>query len=84
MMHEGRFYCGVHDPVKRQAKRDAKFLALDVASDAKNHNNIRAEAIRLARDAVVTAARNGVFGSPAWHLRIAEAIVALDAAEVAP
>ena len=42
MQHDGCFYCGVHDPVKAQAKRDAQ----DVKWRAER------EAARLARAAV--------------------------------
>ena len=49
-----------------------------------NSSRARAEAIRLARDGVVHAARGGAFGNPAWFKAIEDAIAALDAAEAAP
>jgi hypothetical protein len=56
MQHEGRHYCGRHDPVKsaaRQAAVDAKRRAEWAAEQRKRK---LADAVRLAADAVVKAA----------------------------
>jgi uncharacterized Zn finger protein (UPF0148 family) len=58
MQHEGKWYCGVHDPVKLAARRAAKsekshaeFIARLNAREKYNAD------IQAARDAVIDAAR---------------------------
>lgn len=33
---EGKWYCGIHDPIKRKAKRDASYAAYRAKWDAHN------------------------------------------------
>lgn len=64
MQHEGRHYCGRHDPAKAAARRaatDAKRSAEWAKEDRKRKLD---EAVRLAADAVVKAAREW---KAAWH-----------------
>ena len=88
MMHERRAYCGLHDPVKKDARWEALVTKNIAEQAARDRASERAEAIRLARDEVVEAARSwarmddipGIDTS----IALSEAVAALEAAEAAP
>ena len=62
--HDGKPYCHVHDPVKAAARREKANAKWNAKFDAKNRQRELADAVRLAADAVVQAAREW---KAAWH-----------------
>lgn len=79
----GKHYCGTHDPVAMQAKRDARSHAWDAkwAADA-----LRAQHINLladARSAVIAAARAACIDGSEWraHAPVREAVARLNELE---
>ena len=57
MEHEGKWYCGIHDPVKRAGKRAERDAAWEAKWNAERAAIRRAADLTAARAAVVEAAK---------------------------
>jgi len=79
----GKFYCGIHDPVAVQAKRDARNAKWDAQREASERQYERHARIRAARDAVVSMAQLAARQHATWD-DVARAVAALARAEAAP
>jgi uncharacterized Zn finger protein (UPF0148 family) len=79
----GKFYCGIHDPVAVRAKRDARNAKWDAQREASERQYERHARIRAARDAVVSMAQLAARQHATWD-DVARAVAALAFAERAP
>ena len=53
----GKWYCGVHDPARSEAKRKALLAKIDAERQSRNAAADREKAIATSTDAVIAAAR---------------------------
>jgi uncharacterized Zn finger protein (UPF0148 family) len=80
---DGKLYCGTHDPLAAQARRDATYAKWKAEHDARNRTDERNARIRAARDAVVSMAQLAARQHATWD-DVARAVDALAMAERAP
>ena len=77
---DGKFYCGVHDPVRLQAKRDETHARWKAEADADRRRRDRQAAITAARDNIVTIAQMATRQTASWD-DVARAVEAWELAE---
>lgn len=77
MEFEGRAYCGVHDPVRIQARAKERAALETAAYELKVAARDRAKAIAAARDAVVEAAKAYRSGGERHDSDLCDAVDAL-------
>jgi len=83
MRHNNKFYCGVHDPVKREAKREEREAAWRVKWNEKNAVWARRDKIQAAQKDVIAVARAACQQAASWD-DVAAAVARLNQAEAAP
>lgn len=80
MQHNGKFYCGVHDPVKRAAKHAERDAAWRAKWAYQQKLSDRAYRIRQAQNNVIATARLAAKQQASWD-DVAAAVSLLDAEE---